>query len=53
MLDKGDIALFYSENANTTPYKQAAQSQNIIREWSLSILKIIELMKLGLSMKQK
>lgn len=32
---------------------QAAQNQNIIRKWSLSILKIMELMKPELSLKKK
>ena len=53
MLDKGNSTLFYSENANTTLDKQAAQNQNIIRKWSLRILKMIDLMKPGLSMKKK
>ena len=43
----------FREDANTTLDKQAAQNQNIIRKWSLSILKTIELMKPGLSMKKK
>lgn len=43
----------FREDANTTLDKQAAQNQNIIRKWSLSILKMIELMKPGLSMKKK
>lgn len=43
----------FHEDANTTLDKQAAQNQNIIRKWSLSILKMIELMKPGLSMKKK
>lgn len=43
----------FREDANTTLDKQAAQNQNIIRKWSLSILKMIEIMKPGLSMKKK
>ena len=43
----------FREDANTTLDKQAAQNQNIIRKWSLSILKTIELLTPGLSMKKK
>ena len=43
----------FREDANTTIDKQAAQNQNIIRKWSLSILKMIEIMKPGLSMRKK
>ena len=43
----------FREDAGTTLDKQAAQNQNIIRKWSLSILKMIEWMKPGLSMKKK
>ena len=43
----------FREDANTTLDKQAVQNQNIIRKWSLSILKMIELMKPGPSMKKK
>lgn len=43
----------FQEDTNTTLDKQAAQNQNIIRKWSLSILKMIELMKPGLSTKKK
>lgn len=43
----------FREDANTTIDKQAAQNQNIIRKWSLSILKMIELMRPNLSMKKK
>lgn len=43
----------FREDANTTLDKQAAQNQNIIRKWSLSILKMIEIMKPGLSMRKK
>ena len=41
------------EDANTTLDKQAAQNQNIIRKWSLSILKMIEIMRPGLSLRKK
>ena len=43
----------FREDANTTLDKQAAQNQNIIRKWRLSILKMLEIMKPGLSMKKK
>lgn len=43
----------FREDANTTLEKQAAQNQNIIRKWSLSILKMIEIMKPGLSLRKK
>ena len=43
----------FKEDANTTLDKQAAQNQNIIRKWSLSILKTMEIMKPGLSMRKK
>jgi len=43
----------FRKDANTTLDKQAAQNQNIIRKWSLSILKMMELMKSGLPMKKK
>lgn len=43
----------FREDANTTLDKQAAQNLNIIRKWSLSILKMMELLKPGLSMKKK
>ena len=42
----------FRKDANTTLDKQAVHNQNIIRKWSLSILKMIELMKPGLSMKK-
>ena len=42
----------FREDANTTLDKQEAQNQNIIRKWSLSILKMVELLKPGLSMKK-
>ena len=43
----------FRKDANRTLDKQAAQNQNIIRKWSLSILKMIELLKPGLAMKKK
>ena len=43
----------FREDANTTLDKQAAQNQNIIRKWSLSILKMIEVMRPGLSLRKK
>ena len=43
----------FCEDANTTLDKQEAQNQNIIRKWSLSILKMVELLKPGLSMKKR
>ena len=43
----------FREDANQTFDKQAAQNLNIIRKWSLSILKMIEIFKPGLSMKKK
>ena len=43
----------FREDANQTLDKQAAQNLNIIRKWSLSLLKMIELLKPGLSMKKK
>lgn len=43
----------FREDANSTLDKQAAQNQNIIRKWSLSILKMIEIMKPGLSLRKK
>ena len=43
----------FREDGNTTLDKQVAQNQNIIRKWSLSILKMIEIMKPGLSLKKK
>lgn len=46
-----DVA--FREDVNTTLDRQAAQNQNIIRKWSLSILKMMELMKPRLSMKKK
>ncbi|GLC82583.1 ISAs1 family transposase [Lacrimispora brassicae] len=43
----------FREDANATIDKQAAQNQNIIRKWSLSILKMIDLTRPNLSMKKK
>ena len=43
----------FREDANRTIDKQAAQNLNIIRKWSLSILKMIEISKPGLSMRKK
>lgn len=43
----------FKEDANTTLDKQAAQNLNIIRKWSLSILKMIEIFRPNLSMKKK
>lgn len=43
----------FREDANTTLDKMSAQNLNIIRKWSLSILKMMELTKKKLSMKKK
>ena len=43
----------FREDANTTLDKMSAQNLNIIRKWSLSILKLMELTKKKLSMKKK
>ena len=43
----------FREDANTTLDKLSAQNLNIIRKWSLSILKLMELTKMKLSMKKK
>lgn len=43
----------FKEDANTTIDKMAAQNLNIIRKWSLSILKPAELTRHKLSMKKK
>ena len=43
----------FKEDANTTIDKQAAQNQNIIKKWCLSILKIMEICRPKLSMKKK
>lgn len=42
----------FREDANQTYDKQATQNLNIIRKWILSILKMIEIIKSGLSMKK-
>lgn len=55
-LERGEHTLAsdvtFREDANTTLNKQATQNWNIIRKWSLSILKMMEIMKLGLSLKK-
>ena len=43
----------FREDANTTIDKMAAQNQNIIRKWSLSILKTTEVSRHKLSMRKK
>lgn len=43
----------FREDANSTLDKQAAQNLNIIRKWSLSILKLVEIMKPKLSLRKK
>ena len=43
----------FKEDGNQTIDKQAAQNLNIIRKWSLSILKMIEIFRPNLSMKKK
>ena len=43
----------FREDANTTIDKMAAQNQNIMRKWSLSILKIAEVSRHKLSMRKK
>ncbi len=43
----------FREDANATLDKMSAQNLNIIRKWSLSILKMMELTKTKLSMKKK
>lgn len=43
----------FREDANTTLDKQASQNLNIIRKWSLSILKLIEIFRPNISMKKK
>lgn len=43
----------FREDANTTIDKTAAQNQNIIRKWCLSILKTAEVSKHKLSMRKK
>lgn len=57
MMKKGERKEYRYYISSLTPdietFKRAAQNQNIIRKWSLSILKMIEIMKPGLSMKKK
>lgn len=43
----------FREDANTTLDKQASQNLNIIRKWSLSILKMIEIFRPNISIKKK
>ena len=43
----------FKEDANTALDKQAAENLNIIRKWSLSILKMVELFRPNLSMRKK
>ena len=43
----------FREDANHTIDKMAAQNLNIIRKFSLSILKMVEILKPNLSMKKK
>ena len=43
----------FRENANTTIDKMAAQNLNIIRKWSLSILKPAQMTRHKLSMRKK
>lgn len=43
----------FREDANQTLEKQAAQNLNIIRKWSLSLLKMIEIFRPNISMKKK
>lgn len=43
----------FREDANTTIDKMAAQNLNIIRKWSLSILKTAEVSRYKLSMRKK
>lgn len=43
----------FHEDANTTLDKWEAQNLNIIRKWSLSILKMIEILRPNLSMRKK
>ena len=43
----------FKEDANTTIDKKAAKNHNIIRKWSLSILKMIEICRPKLVMKKK
>ncbi len=43
----------FHEDANTTLDKRAAENLNIIRKWSLSILKMVELFRPNISMRRK
>lgn len=43
----------FREDASTTLDKQASQNLNIIRKWSLSILKMIEIFRPNISIKKK
>ena len=43
----------FREDANTTLDKQAAQNQNIIRKWCLSMLKLIEIRGTKMSLRRK
>lgn len=43
----------FKEDANTTLDKQSAQNLNIIRKWSLSILKLLEIRGKKMSLKRK
>lgn len=43
----------FKEEANTTLDKIAAQNQNIIRKWCLSMLKLIEIRGKKMSLKRK
>lgn len=52
-LDHWHLDETFREDENQTYDKQAAQNLNIIRKWSLSILKMVEIMRSGLSMKKK
>ena len=47
-----DLDVTFREDANTTIDKLAAQNLNIIRKWSLSILKTAEVSRHKLSMKK-
>ena len=47
------LDVMFKEDANTTIDKMAAQNLNIIRKWSLSILKPAGLISYKLSMKKK
>lgn len=43
----------FKEDANTTLDKLSAQNLNIIRKWSLSILKLVEINGRKMSLKRK